>query len=79
MSNEDEYKKMRDHYRVYKQEVTYNSYSASAEASNELWREFGEYEKRLLAFCLANGHDAQELNQFFRDVDKELVIPFAYS
>lgn len=69
MSDNAEYEGMRSHYRQFKGRATVIFTDTDHQVRVE--KEIAGLQKGLMEFCLVNGHDLEELNKFFRDVDSE--------
>lgn len=78
MADDEKYKKLREQYRSYKIELVSAGINVKAEAREQALQEVPKMEKQLLEFCLSNGHDLQELQQFYRDVDYEAAMSAAH-
>lgn len=71
MGDEEKYKKLRDQYRTFKIRVLSSYFISNVEGLEQAVQEVPKLEKQLLEFCLSNGYDLQELQQFYRDVDRD--------
>lgn len=70
---EGNYEELRAQYRAYKIRVVAAPYSSDVEGLEVAVEEVPKLERQLVEFCLSNGYDLQDLQQFFRDVDNDAM------
>jgi hypothetical protein len=73
MSVDKNYEELREQYQNYVKRAVAAGYGLNDEDLGDVEKEVPRLEKQLLDFCLSNGHDLEDLRQFFHDAETDAL------
>jgi hypothetical protein len=73
MSGDKNYEELREQYQDYMKRAVAADHGLNNEDLGDVEKEVPRLEKQLLDFCLSNGHDLEDLQQFFHDVETDAL------